>query len=645
MKGAGLRLPATMGLALTVLAAAGCATENYDRAGNAGDVALALAKARPAAPGPVNRTTHALAFVALGGVGGARLAAFDLQQKNLLWTQPAELSGRVEVGSDVIVHARRGGGVVGRDLSTGAVLWEHPVPPAERLLGYAVDESLVVLVLQSGGETLHGGKATVVALDARSGGQRWQRELRTGNVGAPAARGGLVAVLVQSQYVTILDGRDGSDLAQVLSNEEAATFVRALPEGFAYGSKGAFLLEPATAAGSRRSPGYVQAKLPRFVRPFYHYDMYRPEQSDYSAIDRNRILWRLSAEGDKARFRGGLVAVHNYRFFFGLDAESGQLRWAYNQPSVDAVSSDHTGGAIVFVTAEGEFGALDAVTGQKVYSARLPGSSSVRGATFDAEGFSPGAGSGAAPALATVLSSIVWDPDKRFSDVKVFAIEQMARLPGSAVTADLLKVGEADGLPPGAYQKAADALVERHDESAIEQYVAALKVHTDYVDDRKAQMVGTLARAAAVMKARPLAAPLIEHLRLPDTDPLTAAEIARALAAMGATEALPALRSFLSLYRADPSYEGDPAALLTVSEAILTLGSTGERPFLTTVAEERLTVDPLRLYLRRALAETAPPEKEQSQDVAKDAPKDTKKVPEQPADTGKPEAPAKPAKE
>ncbi|HEY2903704.1 MAG TPA: PQQ-binding-like beta-propeller repeat protein [Polyangia bacterium] len=604
-----------------VAASAGCATtESNDRAGNPADVTSALARSRPAAPGPVNRTGHALAFVALNGVGGARLAAFDLVTKSELWNQPAELAGRVEVGGDVIVHARRGGGVVGRDLTSGSVLWERPLAADEHLLGYAVDDALVVLAIQVGGAEPHSGHAAVLGLEARSGGQRWQRDFTSGNVGAPAARGGLVAVLVQTQYVTLLDGKDGTILAQVLSNQEAATFVRALPEGFVFGSRGVFLVESSTASGSRQSPGYVQATLPRFVRPFYHYDMYRPEQSDYSAIDRNRILWRLAPDGDKARFRSGMVAVHNYRFFFGLDASNGELRWAYNQPRVDAVSSDHTGGAIVYVTTEGDFVALDAVSGQKVYSARLPGSSlMVRGATFDAEGFSPGGGgAGAAEAttLAGVLSSIVWDPDRRFSDVKVFAIEQMAKLPGSAVTADLLKVGQKEGLPADAYQKAADALVQRRDDSATELYIAALKVHTDYAEDRHAQSVGTLAHAAAVMKARPLAPALIDHLRLPDTDPPTAAEISRALAAMGATEGLPALRAFLSLYRADPSYEGDPAPLASVAEAILTLGGATDRPLLTTMADDPLTLEPLRLALKRELAETEDADKSDKADKA-----------------------------
>ena len=123
------------------------------------------------------------------------------------------------------------------------------------------------------------------------------------------------------------------------------------------------------------------------MRPSYWYDMYRPEQVDYSAIDRNRILWRATVDGDRARFRDDVAVVHDYRFFFAFDAGSGALRWANQLPS-DAVGSAATGGSILFATASGELGAFDVGTGARSYQAQLPGEV-VRAATFDAEGFGP----------------------------------------------------------------------------------------------------------------------------------------------------------------------------------------------------------------------------------------------------------------
>ena len=348
------------------LALGGCATSAYQRAGSSDDVASALRRtdAATATGRPQNAAGRPLAFLALGGTKGPRLAAYDLSASRLLWTQPADLKARVAVGADVVVYGAADA-LVARDVATGAQRWSHAIARDERLLGYTIDGKSVYLVVQEGGAHLHSGKASVRALDAATGASRWRHELASGNVGAPVARGGLVAVPVQSQYVTLLDAASGDQLAQVLSSEEAATFVRATPEGLFFGSAGVFRLEPGTAAGSRKAAGYVRAKLPAFVRPVYWFDLYRPEQGDYSALDRNRILWRMTPAGD-ARFRDDLAFVHNYRFFFGFDAR----------------------------------------TGARTFAAKLPGEV-VRGATFDAEGWAPRGGAASPAPLADTLSTIV----------------------------------------------------------------------------------------------------------------------------------------------------------------------------------------------------------------------------------------------
>ncbi|HEY7370918.1 MAG TPA: PQQ-binding-like beta-propeller repeat protein, partial [Polyangia bacterium] len=417
MSGRATRPGAGLAAAALALAAAlsACATSPYRRAGNAGEVASALARSQVPAPSP-----RSLVFLVLDGPGGARLAAYDLGASRLVWTQPGHVTTRIEVGADIIVHGEStplrnnsgapGGGaiVVARDIGNGAVLWKHVLGDNEKLAGYDVDAHAVYVVLQTLGAGKRGKDGTagsVVALDPRAGTVRWRHELPTGRVAGPAVRGGLLAVPVDSQYVILLDGATGAELAQVLSTAEAATFVRALAEGMFYGSRGVFLLSPSTARGARQSPGYLMATLPAFVRPFYWYDLYRPEQTQYSAIDRNHILWRVAVEGDRARFRDDVVAVHDYRFLFGFDAGSGALRWAYSHPS-DAVASTDTGSVIAFVSSDGDIGALDRVTGVRRYEAHL-GGEVVRAATFDADGFAPAPGGTSTPAGAAAAPDLV----------------------------------------------------------------------------------------------------------------------------------------------------------------------------------------------------------------------------------------------
>ena len=132
-----------------------------------------------------------------------------------------------------------------------------------------------------------------------------------------------------------------------------------------------------------------------------------------------------------------------------------------------------------------------------------------------------------------------------------------------------------------------------------------LTTHADYADGKAAPAVEILARAAGAMKATTAAPALVAHLRRPETPPAALTQIARALAAIGATDALPALHDFVTMYRADPLYDGDPTPLVAASEAMLALGGPAERQLLLYLAEEPHTVEPLRVHLRRALAETA----------------------------------------
>ena len=608
-----------LALAAGLAASAGCAVSPFQRAGNPADVGAALGKSRAPGEKPANAAGKNLAVLVLEGTGGPRLAAYDLGAARLVWTQPAEVTTRAVIGASIVVHGTKPAGgdrgnaiVTGRDLGGGAVLWQYALAGDERLFGYDLDGDAVYLVVQRAGGRPSATSGDVIALEGRTGAVRWRHELPPGRVGGPGVRGGVVAVPVQSQYLVLIDGATGLELAQVLSTEEAASFVRALPEGMFYGSYGVFLLAPSTARGSRREPGYLRATLPPFVRPIYWYDLYRPEQAVYSAVDRNRVLWRVSTEGDRARFRDDLAFVHHYRFFFAFDASSGTLRWAYSHPVSDAVASTHTGHALLFVTRDGEFGALDTLTGKRLYEARLGTDDVVRGATFDAEGFAPEPkADAAAPELLPSLASIVADPDQRFPELKAFAIGELGRLPGQQPSVQLLEIMRRPGLPAIAYQKAGEALIGRKDAESADLLIAALKLHADFTEGRQAPPVALLARAARALgpSGRTVAPELAAHLALPETTPGAAAEIARALAAIGpdaAAVSVPALRDFLTMYRSDPLYDADPTALVAVAEALLKLGGAADRELLLFVAAEPHSASGLRAHLRRALGETAP---------------------------------------
>ena len=76
----------------------------------------------------------------------------------------------------------------------------------------------------------------------------------------------------------------------------------------------------------------------------------------------------------------------------------------------------------------------------------------ILGATFDADGWAPGAFEPPQPLL-TTLEQIVWDHDARFTAVKVFGVDAIGALPGKEASAAILKIVRQGSQVPPAVQK------------------------------------------------------------------------------------------------------------------------------------------------------------------------------------------------
>jgi hypothetical protein len=139
------------------------------------------------------------------------------------------------------------------------------------------------------------------------------------------------------------------------------------------------------------------------------------------------------------------------------------------------------------------------------------------------------------------------------------------------------------------------------DGACVGDYTEALRIHNDYALDRRAPRLDVLARAVTATRARQALPALLEHLRLPDTDPAAVRDIADAVLALSAHEAVSAFADFLLQYRADPAFQNDPAAVVAAADVLMKLGGAGDRATLLFVAEEPRTIEPVRAYLRQAL--------------------------------------------
>jgi hypothetical protein len=535
------------------------------------------------------------------------LVAFDLSAGKIAWQEKVELKSRVVAGSGMIAHRQGASDLVVRDEASGRVLFSIALAPADKYVGAALAGDRLFYVVQSTGAQR---TSTLIGVD-RTGKELW-RMPAAGTLGAPAARGGVVAVPYAHQDLTLVDVSTGKELARVRATDEEITFVRATDDGFFYGgAKGIYLLDDKSANGSRAGSSYVEANLGSDqVRTFYWWDGYELAQGDYTAFDRNRLLWRGQPRSGSVAFSDDQVVLHSYRYFFAFDAKQGKLRWAYANPRNDLVSADDVGPSVVFASVDGDIGVIDAKTGQ-VRGVEKTGLR-LHGATFDAAGYAGTVGTAKAEPtdVLQTLTSIIWDRDARFTAVKVFATDALASVPGPDASAALLKIVLAEkDMPPVVQKKAGEALVLRKDKEAVPLYLEALKTRYDFVEDRHPRGVDVLARACASLDATD-AAPLLGAHLLDAATPLAALkEIAAALAAIGGAPANAALREFLLTYRADPMFLADPASLDLAGEGLLKNGGVEGRRTLVYVVGDKRTLQPVQSYLKKALDQDQAPKK------------------------------------
>ena len=586
---------------LAALAAAGCgeaAFSEHARDNDVGDLARALAASAP----PAARATHPMAFLVTDG----KLVGFDLTDGKIAWTQPADVRSRVVVGTGAIAHRQGEHDLVVRSSATGEPRATVTLPDDATFVGAALDGDRLVYVVETADK-----RAIVTALDG-AGKRLWRRQTPNA-LGAPAARGGLVAMPFAHQSLSLLDGRSGRELARVRDTEEEIAWVRALPEGIYYGgAHGVYRLDDKSVSGTRAGSSYTAAKLPgEEVRTAYQLDGYEPAQAAIGAFDRNRLLWRGRDAGPG--LRDDLAVLHSFRFFFAFDARAGKLRWVYAHPRTDVVASADAGTAVVFASADGDIGVIDPASGAVRVLERT--GLRVAGASFDADGVT--AGAGAEPPteeeVAQTLEQIVWDHDARFGAVKVFAVDALGGVPGLAVSRALLKIVRAQpgpgGPPPRAQEHAGEALVARKDRAAVPLMLEALGEHYDFLDDKRPRGVDVLARALGALDVKEAAPLLAAHLSDHETPERALKPIAQTLAHLGGADAEHALREFLLEYHADPAFLLDPAPLYAAGEALIGSGVEARRAVASVVDDPR-TLQPVARQLRVELDAATAKEKE-----------------------------------
>jgi len=555
----------------------------------------------PETPTPVNSSGQPRVFVLAAG-NPKTIVAYDLAIDKLLWKAEADVQSRIAVGGDFIV-ALEGRKLVARDQGRGAPRWTVDIDGA--FVGAAADRERAYLV------TKDGNTWWLAAYDGSSGGQLWKRDA-SGQLGAPAAHGGVVYVPFLSQWLSIVDGRTGAHLTRLRGVDEQISMLRVTSQVAYFGSKqGVFRLDHRSASGKRDRASYGQVKIPaQLERTSYGRDAYDPIQAAYTAADRSRVLWSSEAtDSGPMKLTGDGYAIHYFRYLLGFDLK-GELRWAYSHPRVELVASEHTGHVIVGVSTTGEIVAIDPNTGAVRARKNLGTTAPVIGATFDADGWSPSSQSEPTETV-PALVAIARDHDARFDRVKELAVAALAKLPGTQVTSELLAVLSDDRAPQRLKDTVVDLLVQRKDPGSLPVLMAQLAVHADYLLRTQPDDLGPVAKAIAGLRdleldrtqvAATLAA-LQSHLDAATTGTNDLVYVIDAMAAIGGPAARPALWSHLLLYHADDDLGADPAWQKAIVLALDSKSGPGDRALLRHVAADPRTQPGLASLIRDTLGQ------------------------------------------
>jgi outer membrane protein assembly factor BamB len=546
------------------------------------------------------------------------IVALDLETHDVLWRKNIkDTSSKIVVGKNYLFHRKGSTILMARHLRTGEIAWQYTFKygNSTEFYGLAADgDDLYYVATTMTGGRMYARFADIVKVNGATGKVKW-RKRANGPLGAPAARNGMVFVPYRFQYLSVLDGKTGNEMARVKVKHKVMgkgggtrlspiliNFVRDTPEGLIFGNDrvGAIRFSRALVAGRKKQVDFVSIPLKRqrSVNARYWWDAYKPSMVSYTAIDRNRLHWRFAS--DAKRFSEGMAVMQYYRYFFGFNASEGVLKWAFMHPATQVISTTHTGEGILYISREGHLVMLDADTGDRIWD--LETDIRTHGATFDANGFSPPRRKFEKnPPLLTILKKIIDEPDLQFQDAKVFAVTQLVKVEGAEISKILLRIVNDKATPTAVRRVAGRVLVKRASKESLGIFLDALETRYDFLEGKAPKGVGIVARALARVGSPKAVPALLAHLREPMTPYSALEEIVHALIKIGDKRIVWPFNQFLLTYRAEPAFKPRINILTTMAKALLKMGGRSERQMLTFVAEDHHTLPQLRQFLKREL--------------------------------------------
>jgi outer membrane protein assembly factor BamB len=188
-----------------------------------------------------------------------------------------------------------------------------------------------------------------------------------------------------------------------------------------------------------------------------------------------------------------------------------------------------------------------------------------------------------------------------------FLLRELATLEDEEATKTLVELAADRRAAPVLVQEARASLSNRR--NGARYMVEALGKHYDFMKDELVPPpVGPLAQALAAMNDKGAAAVLASHLLDPADGDEDVKQTAAALAVLGGSSELPALKQFFGMYRATAESEEVSAAVVSAGEAILRIGGKEGRATIDQALADPMTV-PLAKERLDAIVQAADAEK------------------------------------
>jgi outer membrane protein assembly factor BamB len=517
------------------------------------------------------------------------------------WTFAHPLDARPCVAGSVVVGSGAGE-VFALDASNGHVMWRRPTGGLA-LLGAGDDGTVTAVALRRAGDT--GSVLLAVTHD----GQIVRQIESEKALGVPGVIAGMAFVPWAGQYVSVIDLANGDEAARVTLREETS---RAWTEGGSlwFGGIGFVRFDQRIPDASRgkASTVLVPARelpgMPKLIPAGTE-----PLKADANAEDKTREYAKPMATDAGAVLQDDRWYGTYFRLAMGFDAEHAKLAWV-SLHDADFVGGAAAGGGLLLCDERGRVTTLDAATGATLSEVEL--GEPVRACVVNVDARRTSGTASVVKPLSAQLAEAVRADDPQLVIAQKLLLRELATVTDESATKALVDAASDPRTSPDLLVDVRTALANRRNGASYME--AALARHYDFLKDvLRTPPVGPMAQALGAMKERAAAPLLAAHLLDPADTADDVKRAAAALAVVAEPNELAPLRQFFGMYRATAEDDDVAAAVVSVGQALCTLGDKSVRAQVEAASTDDATVAYARDRLAAVLS-AAPPA---SDDAAK----------------------------